>query len=246
MSNGRVVVMLSGGLDSYLAYRWAQAQGRDVLGVWADLGQPYREKEYTAVQALGVSARVVPCGILRTEWGNMPTPEKQIIRARNGLLALIGALFGQEVWIVALDGEMHPYMLDKNAAFFEASGRYFGQIIGEPITVATPFADKTKADLVRWALGQGITPEEMSRSVTCYDPSQKACGRCSACFKRWMAMELNGVHEAYDSKPWESEWAKGYIPKVAEALRSGNHDHYSRKRCEETLAALKLVGIEPA
>jgi 7-cyano-7-deazaguanine synthase in queuosine biosynthesis len=246
MNKKKLVVMLSGGLDSYLAYRWAEAQGRDVLGIWVDLGQPYRDKELAAVHSFGIPFRSIKCDILRDEWGNVPTPENQIIRARNGLLAMIGALYGQEVWIVALEGEMHPYMLDKNAAFFEASGKYFEQIIGESITVTTPFADKSKADLVKWALANGITVEEMSRTVTCYDPSLKACGRCSSCFKRWIAMSLNGIEEPHTTAPWESPWAKGYIPKIVDAVLNNKFDHYSPKRCAETISALRQVGAHRA
>lgn len=242
MSNGKVVVMLSGGLDSYLAYRWAQAQGRDVMGIWVDLGQPYREKELAAVHTFGIPFRSITCDILREEWGNVPTPDNQIIRARNGLLAMIGALYGDEVWIVALAGEGHAGMLDKNPAFFDASSHYFSQIIGENVLVRSPFADKSKAAIVKWALSAGITREEMARTVTCYDATDKACGKCSACFKRWVATILNGISEPFSSRPWESKWAKDYIPKIWEARKTGQHDHYSEKRCNETINALRLVG----
>lgn len=236
----KLVIMMSGGLDSYLAYRWAKEQRRDVLPIWVDLGQPYRKKELTAIRALGVPVREITCGILNQKWGNMPTPDQQIIRARNGLLAMIGALYGQEVWIVALEGEMHPYMLDKNPAFFTAAGNFFSQIIGEEITVTTPFADKSKAGIIRWALSAGVTPEEMSRTVTCYDPIKKACGKCSSCFKRWVAMTINGIDEPYRNPPIESAFASEYVPKITEAIISGNHEHYSKNRCAETLAAVHL------
>lgn len=241
MKKGKLVIMMSGGLDSYLAYHWAKEQGRDVLPIWVDLGQPYRKKELAAIHALGVPVREITCGILNHKWGNMPTPDEQIIRARNGLLSMIGALYGQEVWIVALEGEMHPYMLDKNPAFFTASGNYFSQIIGEKITVTTPFAKMSKANIVHWALSVGITPEEMGRSVTCYDPRMKACGECTACFKRWVAMSLNGIEEPYKTPPYKSLDGEIYILKILNALKTGRHDHYSKKRCEETLAAVDLV-----
>ncbi|MFA5141140.1 MAG: 7-cyano-7-deazaguanine synthase [Elusimicrobiota bacterium] len=241
-----LAIMMSGGLDSYLAVHWARAQGRDPLAIWVDLGQPYVQKEYAAIKSFDIPVRTMKCDVLREEFHNLPTVENQIVPGRNGLLGHIGCMFADEVWLMALDGEMHGYMVDKNQAFFEGATKFFSQIFGTPKLVKTPFADKTKAELVKWALDHGITSEQMSRSVTCYDPDRKACGKCTACFKRWLAMALNGVHEEYDTNPWESEWAKGYIPMITEALRTGDESHYSRKRCEETLAALRAVGVPTA
>ena len=241
-----LAIALSGGLDSFLAVHWALAQGRVPQAIWINLGQPYASKEYEAIKSFDMPVRIIECEVLKREYANLPTEENQIIPGRNALLTHISLMYADETWISALDGEMHLYQVDKNQAFFDGATKFFSQVFGTPKFVKTPFADKTKAELVKWALENGITAAHMADTVTCYHPTRKACGRCSACGKRAIAMVLNGIHEKHDTSPWDSFWMKGYIAKIIEAVATGQHGHYSKKRCDETLAALKLAGVPSA
>ena len=52
MNRDRLVVLLSGGMDSTLAFLIAKARGENVLGLFVDLGQPYANKERKAIESL--------------------------------------------------------------------------------------------------------------------------------------------------------------------------------------------------
>ena len=92
----------------------------------------------------------------------------------------------------------------------------------------------SKAELIREAVGAGVSPSEWENTVSCYHPDGK-CGVCKACFKRWMAHRLNGLEEpGYRSNPAWSEVAFAELQRA----RAG---YYSVGRCSEILAAMGVA-----
>ena len=102
----------------------------------------------------------------------------------------------------------------------------------------TPFKDKTKAEIIHWALKNGITEEQLKNTNTCYHHKEWNCGKCSACFKRKIAMSLNNIEEEYIVDPFDMKqnlYAKEYYPKIKTAFLQGDFSHYNEKRCKETM-----------
>lgn len=239
--NKDVVVLLSGGLDSFVAYHYAKHEGINPLALWLDIGQPYARKEEEAIDSFDFSVRKIRMNLLQHEWGNMPTPEQQIIPARNLLFTVIGSMFGGRVWVSALHGEQHGREHDKSERYFKDTSAlltYVLDYLREETLVETPFAHLSKTEVVAWALSHGIPASALLKTSTCYDEQIRNCGRCGTCFKRWIAMTNNGISENYASPPWLCDYAKSTIDGMREAVREKDYSRFTQKRCQETFSAL--------
>ena len=240
----KVAIMLSGGLDSYLMYWYAKKNGYQPIPIRVDLGHPYASKEEEAIKGFEFADEVVHISMedfVKQIPTNVDT-KNQIIPGRNLLLGIIGANFAEEVWIGALHSEWHGKERDKSFKFFEDSTAlltYTFNVMRDRTELKTPFFHLTKSGLVEWALNNGITEEQMKKTVTCYDEGKGHCWRCSTCFKRWMAMANNGLSEHYDANPRESDYAK----ELMEEIRTGNKNkRLTPERIFEIEKALGTVG----
>jgi len=242
--------MTSGGLDSYIACYYAKKKGYEPVPVWIDIGQPYARKEEKSIDSFEFAPEVkkIHLDLIRDEFGNVPDINHWIIPGRNLLFAVIGATFGDRIWICALDGEMHKFARerDKTPEFYHLTSgllTYVFDIIRPETIVETPFAHFTKTEEVRWALENGLTAEQLKKTSSCYDGKTGGhCGRCGTCFKRWVAFKNNGIEEEYDYPPYgeENVYAQESIKKMKEAKEKGDFSHYSEKRINETFNALNL------
>jgi 7-cyano-7-deazaguanine synthase in queuosine biosynthesis len=257
MSNKfKLAIMMSGGLDSYISYQYAQLQlgylPSEICCVWVNLGQPYNHKEEQAIDKLQSTlgnVRKITCDILRAEFNNLPEIEepKQIIPARNLLLASIGAMYGNCVWICALESEMHdknPLQLDKSHKFYKLASDTLTATHGTKIVVETPFSTMSKADLIKWSLKNGITKEELLSTSTCYHENIRNCGQCGTCFKRKVGFILNDIEEQYHTDPFLSDFTKPYLNKLLNARLLNDYSHYTKKRVDETILALQKCNID--
>jgi 7-cyano-7-deazaguanine synthase in queuosine biosynthesis len=252
MNKYQLAIMMSGGLDSFVAYHYAQKELNipkdQIVCVWVNLGQPYNHKEKQAIDHLQQShsldnVRIITCDILRAEWDNLPQVKepKQIIPARNLLLSSIGAMYGNTVWICALESEMHdknPLQLDKSHKFYQLATDTLTATHGIPIKVETPFSKMSKTDLIAWSIKNGISKEELLSTSTCYDENIRNCGRCGTCFKRKIGFILNNIEEHYENDPFTSDFAEPYLRKLLDAQAKQDYSHYTQKRVEETILAM--------
>jgi len=247
----RLCILASGGLDSTVAWYYAEHQGYDnKFALWVDIGQPYREKEERAVDRLSfpVTKLRVP-GFVQHQnaFGAGITLDQQVIPGRNLLfVTLAGCLLAERVWVGALDGEMHGQISsrDKSPEFFHmASGvlSYTMKMFVNEIVVEAPFKHLTKAGVVRWALDNGVPEDILRQTSTCYHPTMERCGLCGTCFKRWIAFTLNGLEERYDNPPWECEYAKRTTGAMVWSTLKGDWSYYNKNRVRETLTALRTV-----
>ncbi len=235
----KVAIMMSGGLDSFISYYYAKTMGYEPIAIWVNLGQPYAQKETRALNSFKFSVIKITCDILREEFNNLPTIDDQIIQGRNGLLAEIGSMFADRVWICALDGEQHQFMPDKNSTFFSLASGYLSYISNKKIIVETPFEKMSKTDIIKWAIENNITVEDLRKTSSCYDGKTKLpCGICSTCFKRWVAFRNNNLYEDYGKPPYQSKYAIGMIAKMKKKLKNKDFSHYSEKRIKEVLLAI--------
>jgi len=252
----KLAIMWSGGMDTTIAWFYAmknEYKPEDVVMIHLAIGEPYEEKQQKAIKMLSpyIESDILmfDFDLLRKEIGNVPTPDKQIVPGRNLLIAYLGAFFADRVWLGALDGEMHRYMPDKNMVFFQLTSGILSYIMDKDIVVETPFATMSKSEVLKWMVdmyGKEYTEEVISKTVTCYDPDEWACGKCSTCFKRWIAYVNAGLDwsKYWKVNPAESEVAKSLVRKYKEAERKGEYSHYSRKRIRETFEALRKMGVE--
>ena len=250
----KLIICLSGGLDSSVAYQYALKEKgykpADILCLWFDIGQPYNKKEKESLDKLGIPYKTINMDLIRNEFNNIHTKihPNQIIPGRNLIFATIAASFGKRIWMMALDGETHLKTIerDKSTKFFKdttAILTYIFNVKRNETIIESPFYHMSKTEVVKWAVSNNVAPEWLRMTSTCYDEKLHNCGECATCFKRWISMENNGVREGYTKNPWESNEAKTLIKKYVEAHNNKDYSHYSEKRIYETFNALEKVGV---
>jgi 7-cyano-7-deazaguanine synthase len=240
------VLLYSGGMDSYIAYWYLREEKKipneDILLLYVPLGHKYQHEEYAVVQK---SYELFPLdthlfvdhGTL--ELGRLEEPSAYI-PLRNSFLAHVASFHADNIWLISQKGETN--LGDRSIRGFKLMGETLTHLYddGRTVTVDSPFWTMTKVDMVRWYKKAGLSIENLKKTHACYHPvGKQGCGKCSACFRRWMAMSLNDISEDYAVNPWETETAKEY-------LERGVQGFYGWGRDEEILEALRKVGIEHA
>jgi 7-cyano-7-deazaguanine synthase in queuosine biosynthesis len=232
-------VCVSGGLDSFVAYRLACARCPSAWGVHLRLDTDYEWKEVDAVRKQVPKDRLIEVDLRRFDLERLNS-WAHIIPLRNAVAVSAAAEYSYgTVWLAALEGEMRG---DKSARFFEEASKATG------LEVGTPFADKTKADVIAWALSEQLATaqELLDQTVTCFGYTQGHCGKCRACLRRWIAFTIAGgvsaaeLADTFDQYPPDAakREANRYRKEMKRAVRTGDFATYSERRCRQTLQAL--------
>lgn len=217
----RVSLMVSGGLDSYVAQHFALASGFQVEPIYVMLGHPYQKTEIAAVTEMYRQVTLVRSNyyLMAKEFSS-----DHIIWGRNAHLSLIGGLHNPVVWLMALDGEQNGAEGDKSKGFFVGMSHVLTASLtslhGCPVVVESPFAEMSKAEVIAWALGNGVDREALFRTTSCYSETHDKCGVCLTCFKRAAAFLLNDIEEpGYATNPFKSEYAKALSQRMRSPTR---------------------------
>lgn len=252
MSNKKepLVILMSGGLDSLIAYYYAQSLNKiddeptwsNIVALHVDIGQPYAEKEREALSHFPFPVETVTAPFITS--ANYayprPTPEAQIIPGRNMTLCAIAANYGTTIWMCALKGEMSAYMVDKNDTFFKLASATLSYTFGTPISIETPFKRYTKSDVVRLAINTLHIPLDILKATSsCYDAVERNCGVCGTCVKRALAFANNGIEEEYEHDPFESPYLYDLI---TNKFVNGSKADYDDERKVYTHNSLVKIG----
>ena len=214
----KVILTLSGGMDSAVLLWQLLNQGHEVRCLSVDYGQRHR-RELTAAKDLcldrGVEHRIIDLravkelmlGSSQTS-DDMPVPEghyaeesmkQTVVPNRNMiLLALAGA------WAVSTKSESiayaahtgdHAIYPDCRPEFTEAMEDALSLCDWHPVKLLRPFLYPTpmsKTDIARLGKELGV-PFELTWS--CYKGGEKHCGKCGTCTERIEAFKLAGVDD---------------------------------------------------
>ena len=239
-------ICVSGGLDSTLAVYWALLEGgykeSDIMYFNFDIGQPYAAKEQKVLASIFSrgTVKTFHLDLIRKDLNNIPTEEKYIIPARNLIFATIAAGFVKRVWVMGMKYENHYKMSDKNDMFYHTATVACTQAVGQYTLVESPFITLTKTDIIKFALKWNLqTP--MGKTTSCYHPDHLRCGKCSLCFKRYIAMKANGIDEKYETDPTHGKEADKLMASYMEAWKNKDFTHYEQERIEETF---KVLGVK--
>ena len=235
----RHVVLYSGGLDSFLTLQYIRkgVSPKHLETVFFWLGHCYGEQEL--YHAAATHPEMVIDNSLESLGGL--SDESAFIPARNAHLVL-GALkyfprmspetAGERgiVWLTVQKDEMS--LEDRSISFLDRMSSLATWLSQRVVTVATPWADCDKTDMVRWYLDNNGSVDALTSTWSCYvGRGDMHCGDCPACIRRYIAFSLNHVSENYWQSPKGSRTARRYV----EAARKGE---YSLQRCERILKAL--------
>ncbi|MFO1260203.1 MAG: 7-cyano-7-deazaguanine synthase QueC [Sphingomonadaceae bacterium] len=205
----KAVVLLSGGLDSFVAAALAREAGLELYALTIDYNQRHRvelESAKAIAASLGVTRHVVLPLDLTAFGGSALTADIAVpkdgvgasgeggipityVPARNTIFLSLTLGFAEVVGardifigVNALDYSGYP---DCRAEFIEAFAAMAALatkagVEGAPVRINTPLQFMTKADIAKEAARLGL---DAGLSWSCYDPTPdgKHCGQCDSC-----------------------------------------------------------------
>jgi 7-cyano-7-deazaguanine synthase len=203
------VVLLSGGLDSATVLAIAMAEGWRCHALSIDYGQRHRAELAAAsrvAHALGAAQHRVMALDLRLFGGSAltdpsiavptsATPGIPItyVPARNTIFLALALAYAEVTasdaiftGANAVDYSGYPDCRPEFLAAFQSLANLATRraVEGEPIAIASPIVNLSKADIVRRGTELGV---DYALTVSCYnaDAEGRACGACDACrFRR--------------------------------------------------------------
>lgn len=218
-------VLYSGGLDSTVAVALSLRERAYTVPIYVDLGVPYAKHEMQTILAGPYASETVilHAPVLK----HMPNIEDVMVPGRNLLLAVIAAqhVLADEVWVSACLGEMHEHARDKNALFMELASEVLTYVL-EPYSrracdVTSPFRDLSKYDVARTAKELGI---DVSLTRSCLAETEKPCGRCTACIRRFgIFYQLGLPLDDTEVKVEQTKEFSSYVQKMRTDPRYDEH-----------------------
>jgi 7-cyano-7-deazaguanine synthase len=221
-TQGKAIVLLSGGLDSTTTLAIAKSEGHSIFALTFDYGQR-NEFEIKAARKIatqqGVVRHVVTKIDLREFGGSALTSEIEVplnrnidkmsheipvtyVPARNTIFLSFALAWAEVedandifIGVNALDFSGYP---DCRPEYIEAYQRMAnlatkaGVEGRQRITIHTPLIVLSKAQIIKKGLELGV---DYSFTSTCYQPSSsgEACGRCDACQLRLRGFSENNL-----------------------------------------------------
>jgi 7-cyano-7-deazaguanine synthase len=204
-------VLLSAGLDSAVLAA-AEARSFTVHPIYVSAGLAWEAEERAMLEQLLRSPAfqdLAPLTVLEFgvgdlypagHWalqGNPPgfdTPDEDVyLIGRNVILLTKAAIHCarhhiERIALGPLAGNPFP---DATPEFFSTLSRALSLGLAHPIAIATPFADRHKADVVRLGAQLGV-PLELT--LSCMNPQHgHHCGQCSKCRERRDAFNVAGI-----------------------------------------------------
>ncbi|MFT7129764.1 MAG: 7-cyano-7-deazaguanine synthase [Gammaproteobacteria bacterium] len=210
--NMKVVVIYSGGMDSFTILNKAVTDGYDVLAVSFDYGQRHgKELHYAArvCEDLKITHNIIDISAMQNLMSNsslmaasdVEIPEghyeadnmkSTVVPNRNMILIALAIAYAvnenaSQVWYGAHSGD-HTVYPDCRPEFVEAMAKASLLANFEPISVVAPYLMENKIDILRDGLAMGL---DYGQTWTCYNGRELACGKCGSCVERLEAFEKN-------------------------------------------------------
>lgn len=209
-----VVVIYSGGMDSFTLLHLALARGYKVHALSFDYGQRHvRELECAkrVCAELSISHKVIDiralAGVMAGSalTSDVAVPEGHyeeesmkatVVPNRNMILLSLATGYAVTAGAVAVwygahggDHAIYPDCRPEFVAKMDAVCRVANY---EPIGIEAPFMEFSKGAILAEGVKLGL---DYSKTWTCYNGRDKACGRCGSCVERLEAFAENGLSD---------------------------------------------------
>jgi len=239
---GRRVLLFSGGMDSLiLNYLYSP----DVL-LFIKHGSTYEKFELENLDRLTSSGWIDSSKLVflsdcldLSRWERVD----MIIPCRNLFFICFASMYGEEILLGSVRGDRST---DKDYFFFSQVVELLNHIYseshwceGRKFKVWSPIKHLTKTEAVREYLQEGGPVEPLLLSRSCYETTDKPCGWCKPCFRKWVALVNNriGVEGYFENNPWEAPW----LPELLPRIRKG--EYRGQKEDSDICRALETVGV---
>jgi 7-cyano-7-deazaguanine synthase len=211
----KVVVLVSGGMDSVSALYDAH-QSHEVLGALSfDYGSKHNEKElpFAALHCrrLNIPHRIIQLDFIGQLFKSdllksgdaIPdghyeeqTMKQTVVPFRNGIMLSIAGGFAESVeaqaLVIAAHAGDHAIYPDCREEFMKAMGEAIRLGTYAQIEILHPFIRLTKADIARRGHELGV---DFSETWSCYKGGATHCGTCGTCVERREAFMLAGLSD---------------------------------------------------
>lgn len=215
----KVVVIYSGGMDSFTVLHNAIRAGHQVYALSFNYGQRHVKELICAqnvCQELGIHHKIVDISAINQLIGgssltdDIEVPEghyaadnmkSTVVPNRNMILLSLAvgyavSLDAQAVYYGAHSGDHFIYP-DCRPEFVQKMNDVCQIANYEPVDIISPYLQQTKIEILKDGLVMGL---DYSKTWTCYNGREKACGKCGSCQERLEAFALNKVT---DPLPYE-------------------------------------------
>ena len=209
----KVIVLVSGGLDSVCALHEAAAIYEVIAGISFDYGAKHNHREipFAALHCrqLGVRHEIVGLdfigkhfrsALLRTGTNipdthyEAPAMKQTIVPFRNGIFLATAAGFAESVGanavVIAAHAGDHAIFPDCRAEFMDAMSAAIRLGTDGGVEILRPFIRYSKAQIVQRGQELGIN---LAETWTCYKGGERHCGTCGACVERREAFSLANI-----------------------------------------------------
>ncbi len=209
----KVVLSLSGGMDSATLLAQAVAQGHEIIPVGFSYGSKHNKYELEAARQLvsyyklAASHQVIDLAHVMSAFksdllltgGDIPlghyndsSMSRTVVPGRNIIFAsilsgLAWSLKAQEVWLGVHQGD-HAIYEDCRPEFIKAMGWAIHHGTGERVLLRAPFLHTDKTGILKIGLNLRV-PYQLTR--TCYANQKLSCGKCGSCTERLESFRLN-------------------------------------------------------
>ncbi len=212
-NNKKVVIIYSGGMDSFTVLNKAIHDGYQVYALSFDYGQKHNKElvfAKTVTTKLAIEHKTVDisainqllAGSALTDEIDMPeghyeeeSMKQTVVPNRNMVLLSLAVAYAvsieaEAVYFGAHSGD-HAIYPDCRTEFVQAMNEVCKIANYQSVEVRAPYLDVSKIEILKDGLQLGL---DYSNTWTCYNGREKACGKCGACQERLEAFaELNQI-----------------------------------------------------
>jgi 7-cyano-7-deazaguanine synthase len=213
--SSKVVVIFSGGMDSYTVLHKVLKDGFEVFALTFNYGQKHsKEIDYAkrACDRLGVAHKVVDITQINqllsgsSLTSNMDMPEGHyagenmkatVVPNRNMILLSLAVGYAVSINVTKVfygahsgDHEIYP---DCRPEFVEKMNAVCAIANYDSVEIVTPYINDDKAGVLSDGISMGL---DYALTWTCYNGREKACGKCGACVERLEAFAENHVSDS--------------------------------------------------
>lgn len=211
MSN-KVVVIYSGGMDSFTVLNKAIQDGKQVFALSFDYGQRHIKELDCAASVcatLGIKHKIIDISAINqllagsSLTDNIDIPEghyeeesmkSTVVPNRNMILLSMAVGYAvsvgaSQVYYGAHSGD-HAIYPDCRPEFVQKMNDVCQIANYEAVEIYSPYLTVTKTDILTDGLAMDL---DYSQTWTCYNGREKACGKCGACQERLEAFSENNT-----------------------------------------------------
>ncbi|QOL24892.1 7-cyano-7-deazaguanine synthase QueC [Thalassotalea sp. LPB0316] len=208
----KVVVIYSGGMDSFTVLNRAIKDGKEVYALTFDYGQKHvKEIDYARAvcEELKIEHKIIDISAINqllagsslTDDIDIPeghyeeeSMKSTVVPNRNMILLSLAVGYAvskgaSQVYYGAHSGD-HAIYPDCRPEFVQKMSEVCQIANYEPVTIYCPYLDNSKIDILTDGLKMGL---DYGKTWTCYNGREKACGKCGACQERLEAFAENNV-----------------------------------------------------